>query len=97
MSFRIELLGLLTDPDLIPCILLLQLRDLGLGLLHLEVRLRLLMHQRRDDDTEDDRDDDDSETPITNHPIEEVDDLEDPVFKYIPHYESISSLFCSLR
>ena len=47
-------------------------------------RQRLLMHEGRDDDTEDNRDNDDRQAPVMAEVIEELDNVEDPVFKDIP-------------
>lgn len=43
------------------------------------------MHEGRDDDTEDNRDNDDRQAPVMAEVIEELDNVEDPVFKDIPH------------
>ena len=43
------------------------------------------MHEGRDNDTKDNRDDDDRQSPVVAEVIEELDDVEDPVFKDIPH------------
>ena len=39
------------------------------------------MHEGRDNDTKDNRDDDDRQSPVVAEVIEELDDVEDPVFK----------------
>ena len=59
--------------------------NLRLHLLHSIIGLRLLMHEGRDDDTEDNRDDDDRQAPVVAEVIEELDNVEDPVFKDVPH------------
>ena len=59
--------------------------NLRLHLLHSIIGLRLLMHEGRDNDTKDNRDDDDRQSPVVAEVIEELDDVEDPVFKDIPH------------
>lgn len=70
---------------------LLERLNFRLDLLHGVVRLRLLVHQGSYDDTEDDRNDDDSQAPVVAEVKEELDNIEDPVLKYIPHTQPFSS------
>lgn len=85
LGLGVQLLHLLVHANLVVAILLLDLLDLGLDLLHLKVGLRLLVHQRRHEDAEDDRDDDDGQAPVMAEAIEEVDYLENGLKNDLPH------------
>lgn len=86
LRFCIELLHFLIHANLVVAILLLDFLDLRLDLLHLEVGLGLLMHEWCDQNTEDDGNDDDGHAPVMDESIEEVDDLEDRLKNYFPHF-----------
>lgn len=43
------------------------------------------MHQRSNEDTEDDGYDNDRKSPVSAEIVEELDDIEDPILKDIPH------------
>ena len=61
--------------------------------LHLERRLRLLVHQRRDEYAEDDGDKDDGQAPVAAEVVEELDNVEYPILKYVPHVQLFLPLY----
>ena len=93
LHLGVELLHLFLQARLIVSVLALQLLHERLHLLHLKRRFRLLVHQRRDQNTEDDRHDDDGQAPVAAEVIEEMDNVEYPVLKYVPHVQLFLPLY----
>ena len=46
------------------------------------------MHKRPHKQAEDDRDNDDGHAPVIHDVVKELDTVEDPVFKHIPHLQN---------
>lgn len=85
LRLGVKLLHLLVHADLVVAVLLLDLLDLRLYLLHLEVGLRLLVHQRCHQYSEYDGDDDDGHAPVAAEAVKVVDDFKDSLKNYFPH------------